>query len=85
MKVCFEGLHTETLRNFSEIKIFRKLASDCNRLIVSTNTYVDLAYTSRKSACNLTEFDYFPVRCHTEVTSFLSVHIFPAFLNRLSK
>ena len=23
-------------------------------------TYVDLAYTSRKSACNLTEFDYFP-------------------------
>lgn len=37
--VCFEGLCAETSRNFSEIKIFRKLTSDCNRLIVSTNTY----------------------------------------------
>lgn len=29
----------QTSRNFSEIKIFRKFTSDCNRLIVSTNTY----------------------------------------------
>ncbi len=35
-------------RNFSEIKIFRKITCDCNRLIINTNTYVDLAYPSRK-------------------------------------
>ena len=44
-----------------------------DRLSAQTHIiYVDLAYTSRKSACNLTEFNYFSVRCHTEVTSFVN-------------
>ena len=39
MKVCFDGLYTKTSRNFSEIKIFRKITIECNKLIVNTNTY----------------------------------------------
>ena len=50
MKVCFDGLYTETSRNFSEIKIFRKITCDCNRLIINTNTYVDLAYFTVSAA-----------------------------------